>query len=135
MCVLPYYKMVECEVAPPAGMADPRAGEGLCIIVRSVSGSFRVAIEPAGTSWKSVRDLKVRATPLRACWLQDARATNTPSREHVQDGIRAATGFDPQHQRLFKENGEEYAGEPAPAPASNCPLGSVCLRSACRGER
>ena len=32
----------------------------------------------------------------------------------LQDGIKAATGFDPRHQRLFKENGEEYDGEAAP---------------------
>jgi hypothetical protein len=31
----------------------------------------------------------------------------------LQDGIKAATGFDPRHQRLFKENGEEYDGEAA----------------------
>lgn len=40
-----------------------RPEEGLCILVRTVSGSFRVAFDPAGTSWKSVPDLKVRAVP------------------------------------------------------------------------
>ena len=40
-----------------------RPEEGLCILVRTVSGTFLVAFDPAGTSWKSVPDLKVRAVP------------------------------------------------------------------------
>jgi hypothetical protein len=96
-----------------------RPEEGLCILVRTVSGSFRVAIDPAGTSWKSVPDLKVRAVPARL--LLAARAlgqcvdkhSNNAGRLRLQDGIKAATGFDPRHQRLFKENGEEYDGEAA----------------------
>lgn len=39
--------------------------------------------------------------------------SNNADRLRLQDGIKAATGFEPRHQRLFKENGEEYDGEAA----------------------
>ena len=42
------------------------------------------------------------------------KLSNNAGRLRLQDGIKAATGFDPRHQRLFKENGEEYDGEAAP---------------------
>lgn len=50
---------------PATALLANRPEEWLCILVRTVSGSFRVAIDPAGTSWKSVPDLKVRAVPAR----------------------------------------------------------------------
>jgi hypothetical protein len=43
----------------------------------------------------------------------EIHSNNNADRLRLQDGIKAATGFDPRHQRLFKENGEEYDGEAA----------------------
>lgn len=57
-------------------LAD-RPVEGLCILVRTVSGYFRVAIEPAGTSWKSVPDLKVRSVPAHSCQPAHQRVKKT----------------------------------------------------------
>ena len=53
---------------PATALLANRPEEWLCVLVRTVSGgSFRVVIDPAGTSWKSVPDLKVRAAPAPPC--------------------------------------------------------------------